>query len=420
MTGNERIVIIDCQTAGISGDMIIGALLDLGANLNRVTGAMESAKKYTTGCKNLEITVKDSLRQGIHAKNIDIRTDQTVNMTAPEIIDATIKCVKNQKVSPKAEHFAENSIKTLINAEAKVHGKNAAKVHLHETGSADTLADIVGVTVALEDLGLFEDAKVYSTPVAVGGGLFKFSHGVVSSPAPATVEVLRSRRFHMIGGPVNSELATPTGVSLLVNMVQEVTKFYPPIEPTDIGYGAGSKDFPEMPNVLRIVVGEPVDYGLLRDNIYVLETSVDDVTGEVIGYTMDKLMQEGAREVDVIPIFTKKNRPAFILKIMTTSIDAERLSRILMEETGSLGVRVYPCNRYILKRETRPIELEVEGKKHLINVKVARDREGNIVQIKPEYDEVKRLADRTQKPLREIMRIVETKARESITEKLSR
>ena len=150
----------------------------------------------------------------------------------------------------------------------------------------------------------FLNMKVYSTPVAVGGGLFKFSHGTVSSPAPATVEILRSKGFPMIGGSVKSELATPTGVSLLVNLVHEGVRFYPLMKPTAIGYGAGTKDFAEMPNVLRIVLGESLDYQLLRDEIFVLETNLDDMTGEIIGHTIDRLLREEARDVSVIPMFT--------------------------------------------------------------------------------------------------------------------
>jgi hypothetical protein len=391
--------------------MIVGALLDLGADVTKVLEAMKSVKDYMKGCKNLEVTIKDVARRGIHAKKVDFKAEEVPEMTGSELIEATVNCAEDLKISLEAKRFASDSINTLVNAEAKVHGKSINEVHLHEAGFIDTPAEIVGAAVALENLNIF-NTKVYSTPIAVGGGLFNFSHGTVSSPAPATVEILRSKGFPMIGGPVESELATPTGTSLLVNLAWEVIRFYPLIKPTAIGYGAGTKDFVEMPNVLRITLGEPLGYQLLRDEIYVLETNLDDVAGEIVGHTVDKLLQEGARDVSVIPMFTKKNRPGQILKIITDKTAVERLSRVLIEETGTLGVRVYPCERHILNRESVPVEILIDDMKEIVNVKVAKDGRGEIVHIKPEYDDIKRVAEKTSNPLREITELVKIKASE--------
>ncbi|MFQ6080909.1 MAG: nickel pincer cofactor biosynthesis protein LarC [Candidatus Bathyarchaeia archaeon] len=402
---------MDCQMAGVSGDMIVGALLDLGANATKVVEAMKSVQGHMKGCKNIEVIIKGVTRRGFHAKKVDVKAEGVTEITGAELVEATVNCIENLKLSGEAKRFASDSVNTLVNAEARVHGKSIKEVHLHETGFADTPAEIVGAAAALEDLNLFH-TKVYSTPIAVGGGLFKFSHGTVSSPAPATIEILRSKGFPIIGGPIESELATPTGVSLLVNLAHEVVRFYPPMKPTAIGYGAGTKDFAEMPNVLRITLGEPLDYQLLRDEISVLETNLDDVTGEIIGHTVERLLQEGARDISIIPMFTKKNRPGQILKIIADKTDVERLSRILIEETGTLGVRVYPCERRILNRESIPIDILIDDVKELVNVKVAKDSRGEIVKIKPEYDDIKRVADKTNKSLREITDLVKMKARE--------
>ncbi|MFQ6124258.1 MAG: nickel pincer cofactor biosynthesis protein LarC [Candidatus Heimdallarchaeota archaeon] len=412
MESDKRIAIIDCQMAGISGDMILGTLLDLGADSMKVVEAIESVKDSMKGCKNLEVTIRDVERKGFHAKKIDVIANEVAEMTGQELIKATMNCIENIKLSVGARQFASDSINTLVNTEARVHGIGINELHLHEAGSVDTPAEIVGTTIALDDLNFFKDVKVYSTPVAVGGGLFKFSHGTVSSPAPATLEILRSKGFPMIGGPIESELATPTGVSLLVNLAHEATHFYPPIRPTFVGYGAGSRDFAEMPNILRVTLGEPLDYQLLRDEITVLETNLDDVTGEIIGYTVDKLLQEGAKDVSIIPMFTKKNRPGHILKIIADKTNTERLSRVLMEETGTLGVRVYPCERHILNRELIQIDLLIENVKELAKVKVAKDRKGKIVQIKPEYEDVERIADKSNIPPRKVMEFIQMKARE--------
>jgi hypothetical protein len=411
MLSNRQILVIDCQSAGISGDMMVGALLDLGANAVKVIKAMETVKDDVEWCKNIEISIRDVTRKGFRAKKFDVNTKRVNEMSGSELVKATVKCLEGLTLSRKAKCFALNSINTLVETEAKIHGETVEEVHLHEAGSADTLVDIIGTAVAADDLDIF-NMKVYSTPVAVGGGLFKFSHGTVSSPAPAAIEILKSKRFPIIGGPTRFELATPTGVSILVNLVHEFIRFYPPMKPMAIGYGAGTKDFAEMPNVLRITLGEPLNYQLLNDEVCILETNLDDVTGEIIGHAMNRLLREGAKDVCTIPIFTKKNRPGHILQVIADKADAERFSRILIEETGTLGVRRHICERHILNREFIPVEIIVKCMNDVVNVKVAKDSEGEIVRIKPEHDDVKRVAEKTNKPLREVMELVNMKARE--------
>jgi hypothetical protein len=413
MSSIERIAVIDCQIAGVSGDMLLGALLDLGADGAKVMEAIRSLESYMKGCGKLEVNIVDVTRRGFHAKKIDVKFEGPAAIKGAQLIETVRNCVENLTLSKRAKQFAFNAVNTLVSAEARVHGESVKEIFLHETGLVDTPAEIIGTVVALEDLNFF-NMKVYSLPVAVGGGLFRFSHGTVSSPAPATIEILRSKEFPIMGGPVSSELATPTGVSLLVNIVQEVVRFYPPMTPTAIGYGAGTKDFAEMPNVLRITVGQLLDYQFLRDEIIVLETNLDDVTGEVIGHAVDKLLQEGARDVCVIPMFTKKNRPGHIIKAIADRTTMEHLIKVLIDETGTLGVRVYPCERRILNREIVPVKVEIEDAKESINVKVARNLKGEVLQVKPEYEEVKRIAKKTCKPIRQIMDEVKMKARKAL------
>jgi uncharacterized protein (TIGR00299 family) protein len=206
----------------------------------------------------------------------------------------------------------------------------------------------------------------------VGGGTFKFSHGIVSSPAPATLFILQSKKFPFQGGPIETELATPTGVSILVNLVEEVTRFYPSMAPLKIGYGAGTKDYADMPAVLRITMGESLDNGFVKDGVAVLETNIDDATGEVLGYTLDKLLSEGAKDVCIIPMFTKKNRPGQIIKVIADQKDVEHLSQVLINETGTLGVRVYFCERHIINRELHEVDLFVMGNKETVRVKLQK------------------------------------------------
>ena len=407
----EKILAIDCQVAGISGDMFLGALIDVGADVNKVVSAIKSLENQDYGYKNVKIDVNQVMRKGFKATKIDVTAESTSRKSDNELVEIIEKNAKNLKLSGKAQQFASNAIRTLVGSEAKLHGKALADAHLHEVGLVDTPAEIIGAAVAMEDLGLF-NAKIYATPVSVGGGLFKFSHGTVSSPAPATLEIFRSKNFPIKGGPVESELTTPTGAAILVNLANEVSCFYPEMAPLKTGYGAGNKDFEDMPNVLRLTVGAPLDNWLLKDEIAILETNLDDVTGEIIGNALDKLLREGAKDVSIIPMFTKKNRPGQILKIVADRKDVKHLSRVMMEETGTLGVRVYPCERHIINREVISVDVLIGDVKARVKVKVAKDRKGKVIRIKPEYEDAKRLSDKTGKPLREINDIITLKAQE--------
>ena len=183
--------------------------------------------------------------------------------------------------------------------------------------------------------------------------------------------------------------------------------------PLKVGYGAGTKEFKEMPNCIRITIGKPSDEGLLRDEIVVLETNLDDVTGEIIGYTFDKLLLEGAKDVCIIPVFTKKNRPGQILRVIGNQKDSEHLSRVIMEETGTLGVRVTTCERHILNRELHEVEIFINETKERVNVKVVKDSNGKVIHVKPEYEDLKRIAEKTRMPLREVTETATAKARET-------
>jgi len=412
----RRIMVIDCQTAGISGDMLLGALIDLGSNTAKISEAMRSIKDNLKGCNKLQMEASPVTRNGIRAIQAIVKVEEEVSeRTGAELTEAALEICESLKLSQRARTLAVDAVTTLVEAETKVHGESSDKVHLHELGSADTLADVIGVAVALDDLNLFENSTIYATPVSVGSGRMSFSHGTVPVPAPATLEILRARSFPMLGQQVDSELATPTGVSILVNLAHKVTSSYPLMKPVSVGYGAGTKEFAEIANVLRITTGENTQRRLFTDEIYVLETNVDDVPGEVIGHTLDRILKEGARDFSIVPMFTKKNRPGQILKVIADEGKTEELAQILMEETGTLGVRVYPCQRYVLARESVIIDATIEGVKEQVSVRVARNNKGEIVQIKPEYEEARRLAMKTGRPLKELSNLIQREALDILT-----
>ena len=407
----ESIAVIDCQVAGVSGDMFLGALIDLGANVERIVRAIKSLETLDAGYKDVKVEVKKVLKGGFRASKVDVTAKATGKMKGNDLIEIVEKTTKRLKLSAKAKKFASNVVHTLINTEAEIHGSDFNEVHVHEVGMVDTAAEIIGCAVALEDLGLY-DAEIYATPVAVGGGAFKFSHGIVTSPAPSTLSIFQSKNFPIKGGPVESELATPTGASILVNLFDEVSAFYPPITPSKVGYGAGNKDFKEMPNILRITLGKSIESEFYEDEVAILETNIDDVSGEIVGNAVDRLLEEGAKDVSVIPMLTKKNRPGQILKVVADKKDLRRLSRVLIEETGTLGVRQYSCQRILLKREVLRVDVLIGSMQLQVKVKVSKDCNGRVVRVKPEYDDLKRVAEKTGKPLREIAEIVTSRAHE--------
>jgi len=408
-------IIIDCQSVGISGDRIVAALIDLGVNSERVIKSMQTAKKHIEGCESLKIEILETSRNGLRAKQIEIKAvESKQHRSGNELINAVSETAITLGLSSWAQEVANNSIKTLVAAESKLHGKKIDDVVLHEAGSIDTVADIIGVASALDILGASQNTKIYSTPVSVGGGLFKFSHGTMASPAPAALEILTQNGFDIVGGPLDFELSTPTGVSILTNLAEKTLRYFPEFRPQAIGYGAGAKEFDNVPNILRIITGEMGGSKLVHDEVLLLETNLDDVTGETVGYTMERLLSAGAKDVSVIPIIEKKSRPGWIISIMTEEKDVDKLTEILTSETGTLGVRTYPCHRRILTRENKKIQLDIEGEKYAVDVKIASDRLGNFVNLKPEYDDIHDLALKLNRPFREIHEKATQQARKEL------
>jgi len=413
MTQFSKLLVIDCQTSGVAGDMFLGSLIDLGANVDKIISAIEMLEKPKYGYGKIKIDIKKVARGEFKGTNIDVTSEKVTKTQRHEIVNIIEDILDKIVLSVDARQFASKVIHTLVDAEANLHDNSFDNGALDEIAMVDTATEIIGTAVALEDLGLFS-ARIYSTPVAVGGGVFKMSHGMVSSPAPATLAILQSKNFPFKGGPIEAELATPTGVSILVNLVDEVNRFYPTITPLKVGYGAGTKDFPGLPNVLRLTLGQALDDELVKDQIAVLETNIDDAPGEIIGYTLDRLLAEGAKDVSIIPTLTKKNRPGQIIKVIADQKDAQHLSQVLIKETGTLGVRAYFCERHIIAREVLSVDLLINGHKEPVKIKVSKSASGEIIRIKPEYEDLKRLAEKTDKPLRELFELAIDKARENL------
>ncbi len=417
MGENKRILVIDCTASGVAGDMLLGALLDLGANVERVITAIKVLENPEYGYEHIDIAIDEVMRGEFRATQINVTSTATEKRHGNQLIKIVENAAANIYMSNNAREYASKVIHTIVTVEADLHKTGFDEAHLHEVALVDTAAEILGCAVALDDLHVFE-GKVYSTPLAVGGGTFKFSHGIVSAPAPATLAILQIKNFPFHGGPIEKELATPTGAALLVNLATEVNRFYPQIMPLKVGYGAGTKEFPGMPAVLRLTLGTPLAEESSHEEIAVLETNIDDASGEVLGYAIDRLIEAGAKDVSVIPTVTKKNRPGHIVKIVADQRDVAYLSKLLIAETGTLGVRVYYCQRHIISRELLMVDLVVMGNRESVRVKISKDSEGKVIRIKPEYEDLKRLAEKTKVPLRELLDLAVTKAQAAYPKKV--
>ena len=398
-----KLAFIDCSIAGVSGDMLTAALIDAGAPTGKVKKAMLKAGKLFG---DIEVGVKRVRVNEIKATRIEVETKDEGRRTYAEIV----KRLKRLPMSSKVEDAVFETLRTLAEAEARVHGKHHEHLVLHKVGAADAIADIVGCCTAANELRFFE-REVLVSEVAVGKGTTTFSHGKLPLPAPATLEILRGKPIRGISS--KTEFTTPTGAALLVALADRFVDAYPAMRIDAVGYGAGTRRLPS-PNLVRVCLGETSGRGIKLQKISVLETNLDDVSGEVIGCTLEKLMAEGALDASAVSILMKKGRPGFLIKVLAKPGDAERLARLLMLETGTLGVRVLPSvHRYALEREVVRVDLRLAGRTFKPRVKVARER-GKLVGFAAEYEDAKQIAKRTGIGLREVIGRVEEIARRKI------
>jgi hypothetical protein len=383
------VLVIDSQIAGISGDMLLCGLVDMGANSSKIIDGIRHAESL---CKDVKVkkvefveVQKNSLQATALLLEIDDDAHKRKGVEIKEIIE---KSTEKLTISKKGKTFAIKSIETLIRAESKIHGEPENSVHFHEAASFDTIVDILGTTIALDDLGCFDD-DIVVTPVAVGGGIMTFSHGTSSNPAYAILEIFRESGIIMVGGNVKDELTTPTGASMLVNLVKECSEFYPPMKIQSIGYGAGEKNFEGFSNVLKVVQGI-TSTKLQLDTVKILETNVDDVSGEVLGNMIEKIMAHGAKDVTISSAITKKGRPTNLVSVICDSDTMNSIMDLLVTETGTLGVRVRTSERYIVPRSVKTISVNIQGQSFDVRYKTRDLNNGSHFKI--ESDDIKEIS----------------------------
>lgn len=380
----------------------MASLLDLGADPDAVRKAVESV-----GC-GLEISREE--RHHISAARVRIHASGKRYRTLSEARSILAAAA----LAPQARDRAMKIMEILASAEGRVHAVSGEEARFHEIGAMDALADIAGSSAALSSLAV---DRVVVLPISVGSGTVVAAHGRLPVPAPATLEILMGSALLWRGGPVEGELLTPTGAAILAGFADEAAAEYPLIRAGASGYGAGSKDL-AVPNLLRTVVGEPLEpKGAAgghphphHDRVVQLETNVDDVTGEVLGSLLEILMEEGALDVAIVPALMKKGRPASLVQVLAKKEEAERLARIVMKETGSLGVRVFPSlHRFVAEREEREVAFEIEGRSFRVRLKVSLLGD-EVLRIKAEHDDCRQVARESGLPLREVARRAEEAA----------
>ncbi|MEK6865098.1 MAG: nickel pincer cofactor biosynthesis protein LarC, partial [Thermoproteota archaeon] len=340
------VVVIDPQIAGISGDMLLCSLVDLGANKVKIIDGIKLSNKFLPNSIIKQIDFKKIEKHGIEATALFLEIDEHVHeRKGIEIKKAIMDSTNEIGLSNRAKVFAESCIDTLIFSESQIHGLPIDSVHFHEASSIDTLIDIVGTAIAIDDLGMF-DEEILCMPIAVGGGNVTFSHGTMSNPASAILEILKNSKLSIHGSQVKDELTTPTGASILVNLSKISMDYYPSMYVTSIGYGAGKKNFDEFSNVLKIVRGTQKNNFQL-DSVKILETNVDDVSGEIMGNLIEKIMNKGAKDVSIYHGIAKKGRPTNLISVICDDTSMHEIMDILVIETGTLGIRVTTSNRFI-------------------------------------------------------------------------
>jgi len=382
-----RVGYLDCFS-GISGDMCLGAVVDAGVPLDTIQAAL--AKLPIHGYSLVAEKVK---RAGMAATHVQVRMEEHEHH--PHRGLHKILSIIGESGLPDAVVEKSSAVfRNLGEAEAHVHQTDVDTVHFHEVGAVDAICDIVGTVVGLEELRL--DALKFST-VRLGGGTVKAAHGVLPVPAPATAELLKG--LPTAGGPIDVELTTPTGAAILKTLGEPCAQ-WPPMSVETVAYGAGTRDPREVPNLLRLVIGEsPAPAAAESDHILVLETNLDDMTGEEIGHCTEKLMAAGALDAFTTPVQMKKNRPGVELTVLCEPQALRGLETVLWRHSSTLGIRRSVWQRSKLRREVRTVSTPWGE----VRVKVAYLGE-EIVRREPEYEDCKAIADANGLSLRQVLR----------------
>jgi uncharacterized protein (TIGR00299 family) protein len=381
----QRIAYFDCYS-GISGDMVLGALVDLGVKLDSIRKGLQALD-----LKGFKITSKAVKRGLISGTKVTVTVDKPKkghHHHGRHFTDIK-QLIRQSKLSRQVKTSSIEVFHRIAKAEASVHRSTIEKVHFHEVGAVDSIVDIVGGSIGMELLGV--DA-VISSPLNLGEGMVECDHGVLPVPAPATLKLLKGLPCFSSG--VQKELTTPTGAAMIGYLAHDFGSM-PEMTITDSGYGAGDHLIKSSPNMLRIIVGETV--GKDSNALMVVESNIDDMNPEFYDHVMESLFKAGAVDVYFTPIQMKKNRPAVKLSVLVAEAKIDEIARLIFSETSTFGLRYFPVDRMTLEREIIIIKTPYGEMK----VKIGRI-DGKVIQVSPEYEDCKKIARREKIPIKKI------------------
>lgn len=412
--------------SGISGDMFLASLLGLVPEDNSILTELEDLQNYLSGVSKLNIKLVHPERNGIQLNQLQISIKESKEHRTAKTLQKTLNdFLNNSKISHQAKNYAINVLNSLIKAESEVHGKLAENIHLHELSSVDTLIDISGVAIVLDKINAFEkDTAIFCSKIPLGGGKVNTKHGILAIPAPATLNILEKSDLITFGGPIDSELVTPTGAALIANLNPKFLQYPNEMKIKKSIYSTGQKKFKNFLNILRIFYGESEDitYSDLShplqkytEQVAILETDVDDVSGEILGSFINKFEKEEILDIQIFPSITKKNRPGHNIKILCYPEQTFELIEKIIYELGTLGVRFNIFNRVCVNRRFEKKNIEIKGNRYDINYKISfieSDKGLEIVNIKPEFDDLKKISELTGLPVRKIRLIALAKIKD--------
>ncbi len=374
--------------SGISGDMTLSAFVSAGVSIDELISELQKLK-----LSGFELSAQHITRNGIVAVKVDVVISEQPHYHR-HLKDIEI-LIDKSALSLNVKERAKKIFHEVASAEAKVHNSSIEKVHFHEVGAIDSLVDIVGASICLEKFGI---QAVYSSPVKVGnGGMVKTQHGMLPVPTPATMEILKD--YPIVLTDVPFELTTPTGAAIIKALSQGVLSTEK-IQVSTIGYGAGGREIEQLPNLLRVLIGE-LEPEYVADQIVSIETNIDNMNPEIYPYVIEKLITAGAHDAYLIPIVMKKGRPGILLSVLVERAKIERILGIVFRETTTLGVRIQPVERKKLLRAHKQMNTSFG----IVSVKVivVEGKE----QLRVEFEECKRIASEKNVPLAEVYRIFE-------------
>jgi len=387
-----KILYFDCFS-GVSGNMILGAMVDAGIDIKALKKELKKLDLHGYSLK-----VSKVKRKGIKGTKVDVIVDKKKHLHHTHYKDIK-RLIERSKLPEKIKEDSLSIFKNIAEAEAKIHRTSVDNVHFHEVGAVDSIVDVVGASICIS---LLNSDITLSSPINTGKGMVKTEHGLLPVPAPATTEMLKG--FPSYSSDIEFELATPTGVGIITAMAK-ASNTIPVMKTNVIGYGAGSKDFSDSPNLLRIMIGEGYSPSE-QDSITVIESNIDDMNPQFYDHIMNRIFDAGALDVFLTPIIMKKNRPAVKITLLSENDNVNKLADILLKETTSFGLRMYKTERIKLEKEIKTVKTEYGSTK----VKIGK-KNGKIINIAPEYEDCKRIANERGISIREVYEKVKSATR---------